>query len=194
MNKHWPIAFGVLGVVLGVMAASAANVKNAPDEEGIHYHAGFLVYVDNELQDFADLKYMKQDPCGDKHEVTDSPEEEQLEKAHLHDVNGDVVHVHREHATWADLFQNMDWEVPSDEIVTAYALAKGGMGGQGWTIYPENDMNDFGREFLESEIQIDQSVIFFFGDVADVPGKLEQAVTLDRIREVESLSEDCGKN
>ena len=111
MNKHWVLAFGLLGLILGVVIAAAANVKTAEDE-GIHFHAGIQVYVDNELQDFADLKYMKQDPCDDKHEATDSPEEEQLEKAHLHDLNGDVVHVHRDQATWADLFQNMPYELP----------------------------------------------------------------------------------
>jgi hypothetical protein len=176
MNKHWPIAFGVLGLIVGVVVAAAANVKNAPDEEGIHYHAGFQVYANNELQDFADLTYMKQDPCSDKHEVTDSPEEEQLEKAHLHDVNGDVVHVHRDHATWGDLFTNMEYEFPDD---TRIAYVNG---------------ERLESDILHYELKADDSVVIFIGTNTDINSKLADAVTIDRIREVESLSEDCGSD
>lgn len=175
MNKHWPLAFGVLGLILGVVIAAAANVKKS-DEEAIHYHAGFQVYVDNELQDFADLKYMKQDPCGDKHEVTDSPEEEQLEKAHLHDLNGDVVHVHRESPTWGDLFINMEYEFPEEGSI-AYV--------NGQRI--EGDI-------LNEVIETNDSVVIFVGTNDNIEEKLTSAVTLERIREVEALSEDCGTN
>jgi hypothetical protein len=191
MNKHWPVAFGVLGAIIGIVVAVSASMQKAEDPD-IHYHAGFQVYVNNELQDFSDLKYMKLTPCGDRHAEGLSPEQEQLEKAHLHDLNGDVVHVHRDGATWRDLFTNMEWEMPSEEIVNVYSLAQGGVNGENWAIFPENDINDFGREYLDSEIQPNQSVIFFFGDITDVPEKLETAVTLDRVREVENLSEDCG--
>ncbi len=176
MNKHWPLAFGVLGVIFGITIATAMSLKdNQPETEAIHYHAGFQVYVDNELQDFADLKYMKQDPCGDKHEVTASLAEEQLEKAHLHDVIGDVVHVHREQATWEDLFQNMEYDLP-DEALIVYvdgALAEG--------------------DALKQEIRPDERVIFFFGTNTDIEDKLADGVTLDRIHEIEQRSEDCGR-
>lgn len=174
MNKQWPIAFGILGLILGVVIAAAANVKNADDEEDIHYHVGFQVYVDNQLQDLADLKYMKQDPCGAKHEVTDSPELEQLEKAHLHDLNGDVVHVHREGATWRDLFTNMPYEFPDDTHITYVNGER-----------LENDILDY-------ELKADDSVVIFVGTNTDISSKLTAAITIDRIHEVEALSEDCG--
>ncbi len=176
MNKHWPLAFGVLGLIFGVVIAAAANVKNSDESEAIHYHAGFQVYVDNELQDFSDLKYMKQDPCGDKHEVTESPEMEQLEKAHLHDLNGDVVHVHRDGATWGDLFQNMEYELPEGSVVT---YVNG--------ILIEGDV-------LRKDIGPNESVIFFFGTNTEITDKLSGAVTVGRVEEVERRSEDCGKN
>ncbi len=175
MNKHWVLAFGFLGLILGVFIAAAANVKNADDEEGIHYHAGFQVYVDNELQDFADLKYMKQDPCGAKHEITDSPELEQLEKAHLHDLNGDVVHVHRESPTWGDLFMNMPYEFPDDTHIT----------------YVNGERLE--SDILDYELKANDSVVIFVGTNTNINGKLADAITIDRIREVEALSEDCGK-
>lgn len=169
------MAFGVLGVVVGIVIAAAANVKNDEFAEVPHYHAGFQVYVDNELQDFSDLKYMKMDPCGDAHEVTASVAEEQLEKAHLHDMNGDVVHVHRDVATWADLFQNMEYDVPAGSLVT----------------YVDGQLVE--GDIMDDQIYADESVIFFFGTNDDIAGKLADAVTIERIQEVESLSEDCGK-
>jgi hypothetical protein len=173
MNKHWPVAFGLLGAVVGVVIAVAVSWEDRPDVP--HYHAGFQVYVNNELQDFSDLKYMKLSPCGDKHEITASPEEEQLEKAHLHDLNGDVVHVHRDGATWRDLFVNMEYDIDETNII----------------MYINGRPVD-GRDLLHDPITPDESVVFFVGENDDLEDKAAQAVTLDRIREVEGLSEDCG--
>ena len=40
-------------------------------------------------------------------------EDKQLEKAHLHDLIGTVAHIHRENATWRDLFKNIGYSVSS---------------------------------------------------------------------------------
>ena len=176
MNKHWPIAFGVLGVIIGVVVASAANVKNAPDEPEIHYHAGFQVYVNNELQDFSGLEFMKLTPCSDHHAEDLTPDQEQLEKAHLHDANGDVAHVHRESPTWGDLFANMEYEFPDDSRVA----------------YVNGERLE--SDFLDYPIEADDSVVIFVGTNSAIDDKLEHAVTLDRIRDVENLSEDCGND
>lgn len=81
--------------------------------EYIHYHAGFRVYIDGVLQDYSDYKYMNFVPCSE-HDVKKSPAEEQIEKAHLHDGVGDVVHMHRSGAKWGDLFKNIGVTLPTD--------------------------------------------------------------------------------
>ena len=177
MNKHWVLAFGILGLILGVVIAAAANVKNnGGHTEGPHYHAGFQVYIDNELQDFSDLKYMKLNPCSDHHADDLTPAQEQEEKAHLHDSNGDVAHSHRDNVTWGDLFQNMVYEFPDDTRI-AYVNGK----------LLESDILDY-------TLKADDSVVIFVGTNTDIDAKLADAVTIDRIREVEGLSEDCGTN
>jgi len=85
----------------------------------IHYHAGFLVYVDGQLQDFTPSKYMETQPCY-TNKVKHPPEDNQKEKAHLHDGIGDVVHVHRANATWGDLFKNIDFSFPATESAVGY--------------------------------------------------------------------------
>lgn len=76
----------------------------------MHYHAGFVVYVDGVKQDYSGYQYMNYTPCSE-HEEKKSPEEEQVEKAHLHEGVGDVVHVHRSGAVWGDLFNNIGVEL-----------------------------------------------------------------------------------
>jgi hypothetical protein len=87
--------------------------------ESVHYHAGFRVYIDNNLQDYSDWKYMNFVPC-DEHDSKKSQAEEQIEKAHLHDGVGDVVHVHRSGSTWQDLFTNIKVAFPTNKPLVGY--------------------------------------------------------------------------
>ena len=98
-----------LVTVLGLAYAKLATKTG----EHIHYHAGFVVYIDGVKQDYSDYKYMNFVPCS-QHDEKKSAAEEQIEKAHLHDGVGDVVHVHRSGSTWGDLFKNIGVTLPSD--------------------------------------------------------------------------------
>ena len=175
MNKHWLWSLGTLGAFL--LTAIILIVAFKPEEhaEGPHYHAGFQVYIDDELQDFSDLKYMKLNPCSDHHAKDLTPAQEQEEKAHLHDSNGDVAHSHRDNVTWGDLFTNMAYQFP-DEARIAYVNGARLEG-----------------DILEYQLKADDSVVIFVGTNTDIEEKLSHAVTVDRIREVEAMSEDCGK-
>lgn len=82
----------------------------------VHYHAGFTVYFDGVKQDYSDYKYMNLVPCSE-HDVKKRAAEEQMEKAHLHDGVGDVVHVHRAGAVWGDLFKNIGVELAEEPAI-----------------------------------------------------------------------------
>lgn len=102
------------GLLLGLLAVGGSLVaENSEKEEHVHYHAGFSVYIDGVKQDYSDFKYMNFTPCSE-HDEAKSKEEEQIEKAHLHDSVGDVVHVHRSGAKWGDLFKNINVSLPND--------------------------------------------------------------------------------
>ena len=64
----------VLGVFMVVRSVNHTHHDSRAHEhedmvEEVHYHAGFQVYIDNKLQDFAKLKYMSIKPCGiEEHE------------------------------------------------------------------------------------------------------------------------------
>ena len=167
------IVLAFLVMFLGNGFIEKGEVLNDTDtHEEIHYHAGFQVYKDNELVDFTDSKYMNFRPCSEGEDHHDlSPEEEQIEKAHLHDNIGDVVHVHLDGAIWQDLFTNIDYELGEIE---------GYLNGE----RVEN--------VLELPIEEYDSVVIFEGDNADIDGKIENRIEKEWIIEVGNMSESCG--
>ena len=144
-----------------------------PNNE-IHFHAGFLVYVNGKLRDFSDPKYMEIESCTDEKSTPKalSKEEEQLEKAHLHDSVGDVVHVHRKGAVWGDLFKNIGFTFPQNQSLSAFQNGK--------------EI----QNFLSSPITPFQSIIIVSGDTGNID--LGKSVSLDHIKQIESSSESCA--
>lgn len=158
----------VIAVFIGLSALVYFSLKSG---EEVHFHAGFQVYKDNKLQDYSGFEFMHLAPCGkDGHEM--SPDEEQQEKAHLHDNIGDVVHVHREGATWGDLFNNIKVEI-NPEIV-----------------YVNGD--EFSGDILTYPIKEYDSVVIFEGENTEIAAKVENRVRKERIEQAESASEGCA--
>lgn len=138
----------------------------------IHYHAGFRVFVNGVLQDFSGPEYMALTPCSD----TTIYENDQLEKAHLHDRIGYVVHSHREGGKWGDLFANIHYQFDPTKSVVAY------LNGKQVT------------NVLEQTIRPYDSLIILVGRHGDIRQYLQQEVTQAEIKTVERKSEDCGAN
>src|SRR3989338_2076531 len=157
--------------VLGAIIIGLAGIfysKFFPKKE-IHYHAGFKVYVDGKMQDFSGLKYMSIKPCGKEEEERE--ENEQMEKAHLHDEIVDVVHVEAENAKWKDLFTNINFKIDPEKPITGFVNGK----------KTENILNE--------PIQSYESVVFFVGKVDEK--KLKNSVTKDQIKKAEKNNETC---
>lgn len=140
----------------------------------VHYHAGFHLYVDGVKQDFTDFKYMSFIPCNEHDSQKLTPEEEQLEKAHLHDQVGDVVHVHRDGATWNDLLINLGFGYDYSKEVRGYSA--------------QGEMTDI----LSQPIKANDSIVILIGDQTKASELVKNRVTLDAIQKVESTSELCG--
>ncbi len=163
----------IIVLLLIVLAAGFVFSQTVLKPKHVHYHAGFQVYKDEKQVDFSDFKYMHELPCT----INGKPLEgqvvdEQLEKAHLHDQTGDVVHVHREDALWRDLFTNIKFPVGDDAIV-----------------YID------GRKvsnFLDQQIIPYTSAVILIGKHADDKKYLEESVKKDYIQKVEKKSETCS--
>ena len=169
------------GLAIGAMVALIAiffyngffGIENtsysSQEEQEVHFHAGFIVYEDNQQLDFSDMKYMHIEPCTlDGHE---EEEDDQAEKAHLHDSIGDVVHVHRENAVWNDFFTNIEYQLKLP--VTGYVDG---------TFY---------ENILDEKITPFESVVILSGENTDIETKIHRAVSIDHIRKVEESTESC---
>ena len=67
-----------------------------------------ITHPGKKLQDFSESKYMSLIVCEkEADEAKKTRGQIQIEKAHLHDNIGDVVHVEQKDAKWKDLFENI---------------------------------------------------------------------------------------
>lgn len=170
MRKYYvPIAVSIVIMVFAVGLLLSRRLAAKPEE--VHYHAGFLVYKDGKQVDFSDFKYMHIEACGEE-QGEKTPEEEQLEKAHLHDGVADVVHVHRNGATWGDLFRNINYSIDTPSM-------KGYINGE-----PADDL-------LTKEIKPYDSMILVIGEEKSVD--ISKRVDKEHILEVEKKSELCAQ-
>ena len=66
-----------------------------------HFHANFMMYIDGERVDFSDDKYME-DVSGCSLTWLMYPKD----RVHLHENNGDTIHIHDQWVSWGHFFAN----------------------------------------------------------------------------------------
>ncbi len=160
-----------IALFVGVASALYFLPHGHESSEHVHYHAGFKVYVDNQLQDYSGYQYMNYTPCS-LHDEKKSPAEEQIEKAHLHESVGDVVHVHREGAVWGDLFKNIKVNFPEDKVIKGFVDGKSV------------------EDVMATPIASYTTAIILIGDTD--ASRSAEVVSRGHIEEVEKNSELCG--
>lgn len=165
MKRFFIIGIILLIIIFGVVFLA----KNLSKPKVVHFHAGFQVYKNGVLQDYSGFQYMSLLPCG---KVYTDPADEQLEKAHLHNNIGDVVHVHREGATWGDLLKNINvsFAIPPTGYINGEKIAT----------------------ILSQPIRPYDSLILFEGKHKAVSEYLPHAVSIKHIKLIEKISENCG--
>jgi hypothetical protein len=90
------------GVVVGVIALAAVRFVFVPVERPTHYHANFAVFVEGRRLDLSGDRFMEElGACKVSGLVLPSS------RAHLHNHNPDVVHVHHDGVTWGHLLANL---------------------------------------------------------------------------------------
>lgn len=155
-----------------IVTAAVFIVRNSfIPEEKTHKHAGFVIFKNNVKLDFSDSIYMYISPCevDDTHE--DTPQQAQLEKAHLHDNVGDVIHIERSGALWKDLFTNIRFPI-NESTSTGYING--------------NNVENFQTKLIEQ----DDSLVVFIGE-NDMGKNLLLAPTREYIEEMAKKSTTC---
>ena len=92
-----------VGIALGVFALGAARLVGVHPPAATHFHADWAIFVDGERLDLSDQRYMEEvASC-----YTVDGEVTPQSRAHMHEGNHDVVHVHHLGATWGHLAGNL---------------------------------------------------------------------------------------
>lgn len=87
MKKQYLI---IAAVIVVITAALIFAVYSNNSSEPFHSHADFKVYLNGDTYNFSQERYM-----------------EKLEAVHIHDMNGELIHVHERGAALGDFFSSM---------------------------------------------------------------------------------------
>lgn len=138
-----------------------------------HFHAGFVVYIKGEKQDYSASQFMHVDMCSieDKQDTHTMQEENRV---HLHNNIGDVAHIHADGVTWGELFKNAGITLPADTQLFSYRNGQ-----------------KISESILDVQIEPYESVILSYG--TDIMPKPADFVSKNRILEVEKLPSGCEK-
>lgn len=113
------VLVGLAGVLIGAFTILGIRLATYAPPEKVHYHANFVVYINGVREEFKGPKYYEETAAT---ECTINKVETPLERAHLHDNVGDVVHVEDAATTWGNFFQNIGWGIDQTYIKTDKAL------------------------------------------------------------------------
>lgn len=110
------------GLLLGALLLLSVRFMtyNPPT---VHYHANFAVYINGSHQTFASSQYYQEVKICSLDGATPQS------RAHMHDEQNGVIHVHAAAVTWGAFFENLGWFVGPDFIRSDT------------TLYQENDTN-----------------------------------------------------
>lgn len=100
----------LLGAAL-MFAYTKAAVNSIPAED-FHEHADFALFIDGEKFNFARNEFMSNKPCTFDEargfiDVAYAHGGDLEDKVHLHDLDGDVVHMHQPGVTYHDFFESL---------------------------------------------------------------------------------------
>lgn len=149
------------------------------DDEDTHYHAGFHIVVNGEVQDYSGIQYMHLSPCSVDHEETESDAEptDPKERIHLHNNVGSVAHIHASGVTWRELFTSLGLTSLLDLPLTV-----------------RNSSLQPVPNGLDAIVEPYESVIFEFGTTTVSDTELRSLIVpKEEILEAEAQVEACGK-
>jgi hypothetical protein len=99
------------GALLGVLMLAALRLALVPPKEPVHHHANVALFVDGSRVDLSGDEYMEDvATCAVGETVLPRA------RAHLHNNNADVAHVHHEGVTWGHLFANLGFGLGEDYL------------------------------------------------------------------------------
>ncbi len=95
-----------LGFVLGVLVVLVVRFSTYK-VPSTHYHANFAVFINGQQQLFKDDFYYQEVGAACTAQANITPHD----RAHMHEHEAGLVHVHDNAVTWGQFFQNIGWDI-----------------------------------------------------------------------------------
>lgn len=108
MKQSWAV---LGGVAVGVLALAGFRLAFVSMPHPPHYHANFAIFIDGARVDLSSDRYMEEvSACVAGAEV------QPRGRAHLHENDHDVAHVHHDGVTWGHLLTNLRFGLGDDYL------------------------------------------------------------------------------
>ncbi len=107
-----PWLYLAAGLLVGALAILAIRFVSYNPQHA-HYHANHAVFINGERQQFKGQQYYQEVSLCATHDTLTPPA-----RAHMHNQENSVVHVHHEAVTWGQFFANLGWAIGPDFIRT----------------------------------------------------------------------------
>jgi hypothetical protein len=107
-----PLIIFAIGVLLSLVATTAIRFALIKDT-AVHYHANFSLYINGQEDPFKSFTFYEEIAACDASEL-DNPKP----RAHLHDQNAHLIHVHAHAVTWGAFFDNLSYNLGDNLIKT----------------------------------------------------------------------------
>ena len=105
------ITIGLAGVLFGALIILGIRVVTyKPDR--VHYHANFSLYINGTRERFVSHAYYEEEGSSCTLDKSITP----INRAHMHDLENDIIHVHDSAVSWGNFFENLGWTV-TDRLV-----------------------------------------------------------------------------
>jgi len=106
------ILVSLVGVFVGIFSLFAVRfivLKNT----AVHYHANFGLYINGQRDEFKSFAFYEEIQSCSADEINDPKT-----RAHLHNQNNHVIHVHARAATWGHLIDNLGYTLGDNVVKT----------------------------------------------------------------------------
>lgn len=136
---------------------------SASEGAEFHEHADFRLFIEGEMFDFSDTRYITMEPCMLTPQEPVPTHEMPLEDSvHLHNNDGGVIHVHRHGITYSDFFKSLGMHFEDDSFQDADGNALSYTGNKGFTFMLNGQIVD---TLADTEVRNLDQVLISYGEV-----------------------------
>lgn len=159
-----PVNLLVIGLFLGAFTILSMRVVLIRDH-ATHYHANFALYINGQKDEFSNFTFYEE-VQGCSVDMHDSPKH----RAHMHNNENHIVHVHADGVTWGHFFANLGYGLTNKSVKTDDGVLVDGTDGKKLTFFLNRvPVESIANRVIESE----DVLLIDYGDGSSIDQRYE---------------------